>query len=146
MAVGGEGMGWDGMVVVVLTRHSRRCVFPYRRRRAPNWSGRTPGSQTPGVPATPSPRQRRTLRHRGLENGHSRPDGRRAKNAAKCSKSPLDSEDLVDEPQLQMQLRNLHGILYCLNHGTCRCTSTGASTKPRTVPVRSSRSAAQFAL
>ena len=24
---------------------------------------RTPGSQTPGVPATPSPRQRRTLRH-----------------------------------------------------------------------------------
>ena len=89
------------VMVMVLTRHSRRCVFPYRRRHAPNWSGRTPGSQTPGVPATPSLRQRRTLRHRGLKIGtHVRTDGV-PKNAAKCSKSPLDSEDLVDEPQLQ---------------------------------------------
>ena len=56
-------------------------------RHAPNWSGRTPGSLTPGVSATPSPRQRRTLRHRGLKNGHSRPCGRSAKNAAKCGKN-----------------------------------------------------------
>ena len=35
---------------------------------APHSGGRTPGSLTPGVPATPSPRQRRTLHHRGLPN------------------------------------------------------------------------------
>ena len=55
-------------------------------KHAPNWGDRTPGSPTPGVPATPSPRQRRTLRHRGLKNGHSRPRGRSAKNASKCGK------------------------------------------------------------
>ena len=38
----------------------------HHRGHASNWGGRTPGSLTPGVPATPSPRQRRTLRHRGL--------------------------------------------------------------------------------
>ena len=62
------------------------CVFPNAIVDAPNWGGRTPGSQTPGVPATPSPRRRRTLRHRGLKNGHSRPAGRSAKKATKCGK------------------------------------------------------------
>ena len=47
----------------------------HHRGHAPSWSGRTPGSQTPSVPATPSPRRQKTLRHRGLKNGHSRPGG-----------------------------------------------------------------------
>ena len=63
-------------------------VFPSVTVDAPNWSGRTPGSQTPGVPATLNPRRRRTLRHRGPKNGHSRPGGRSSKNAIKCGKNP----------------------------------------------------------
>ena len=115
---------------------------------APNWGNRTPGSLTPGVRATPSPRQRRTLRHRGLKNGHSRPSGRSAKTAAKCAKIPLQTvKTLSMNRNCELQLRNLHEILYRLNHGTCRCTTTSASTtNPRTVPVRSSQSAAQYAL
>ena len=65
------------------------CVCPGHCTPAPYWGGRTPGSQTPGVPATPSPRTRKTLHHRGLKSGHSRPNGRSAKNAAKCGKIPL---------------------------------------------------------
>ena len=33
------------------------CVSPYESVLAPDSGGRTPGSQTPGVPATRSPRQ-----------------------------------------------------------------------------------------
>ena len=106
---------------------------------APNWSGRTPGSQTPGVPATPSPRQRRTLRHRGLKNGHSRPAGRSAKNAAKCCKitppqnlnilsmnrseaPPGEAGNLslhitgTSTTAKELHLRHLHSFLQCLNH------------------------------
>ena len=78
----------EPLVVVVRTRYNRRRVCPGRCMRAPNWSGRAPGSLTPGVPATPSPQQRRTLRHRGLKNEHSRPCGRSPKKAAKCSEKP----------------------------------------------------------
>ena len=35
------------------------------------------------LPASPPPRRRRNLRHRGLKNGHSRPAGRSAKNRRK---------------------------------------------------------------
>ena len=44
--------------------------------------------QAPGVPATPSPRQRRTLRHRGLKNGHSRPCGRQCEKCRKMRQNP----------------------------------------------------------
>ena len=43
---GGCGGGSDGVLM--------RCVWPYPITVAPNWGGRTPASQTPGVPATPS--------------------------------------------------------------------------------------------
>ena len=74
----GGGGGADEMLMT--------CLCRYATTHASSWGDRTPGSQTPGVPATPSPRQRRTLRRRGLKNGHSRPAGRSAKKAAKCGK------------------------------------------------------------
>ena len=57
--------------------------------RAPNqvWQNAWE-SRLQATPPPPSPRRRRTLRHRGLKNGHSRPCWRSAKNAAKCGKNP----------------------------------------------------------
>ena len=43
------------VVVVVRTFVLHEGVCPTTRTLAPNSGGRTPGSQTPGVPATPSP-------------------------------------------------------------------------------------------
>ena len=69
---------------------SAACVSLHTRRRRMHLIGwQNTWEQAPGVPATPSPRQRRTLRHRGLKNGHSRPCGRSAKNAAKCGEKPI---------------------------------------------------------
>ena len=58
-ALGGGGGGTDEMLMTCLCR----CATTH----ATNWGDRTPGSQTPDVPATPSPRQRRTIRLRGLQ-------------------------------------------------------------------------------
>ena len=140
MCGGGGGGGADVM-------HDT-CLCRYAPAHASNWSGRTPESQTPGVPATPSPRQRRTLRHRGLKNGHSRPCGRSAKKAAKMRQNhPSDSEDLVDEPQLRTATAETprNSVLSEPRHLSLKTTGV-STTKPRTERVRSSRSAAQFAL
>ena len=127
--------GGGGADPVLMT-----CVYPYDiAAHASNWDGRTPGSLTPGVPATPSPRRRRTRRHRGLKNGHSRPAGRSAKNVAKYGKiaNPHNlnilSMNRSEAPpgtagnlslhftatstnMQELQLRHLHGILQCLGH------------------------------
>ena len=133
---GGEGGGGGagGADARLMTR-----VFPHAMVDAPGQGGRTPGSQTPGVPATPSPRRRRTLRHRGLKNGHSRPAGRSAKNAAECGKTAnphnlnILSMNRSEAPpgtagnlslhftatsttMQELHLRHLHGILQCLGH------------------------------
>ena len=52
--------------------------------------GRSPGSQTPGDPATPgSPRRRKTLHRRGLEkSAHTTPFGRVRKMAQNAPKKP----------------------------------------------------------
>ena len=72
------------VVVVVWSMCMTKISVDERQRMHLIGVAEQPGSQTPGVPATPSPRRQRTLRHRGLKNGHSRPCGRSAKNAAKC--------------------------------------------------------------
>ena len=43
------------VVVVVRAKLSNTRVCPAMRTNATSWGGRTPGSQTPGVPATPEP-------------------------------------------------------------------------------------------
>ena len=54
-------MGWCGVcvvvvvVVVVLTCDLTRVFLHNESVHAPNWGGRTPRSQTHGVPATPEP-------------------------------------------------------------------------------------------
>ena len=53
------------------------------------------GVRLPATPPPPIPRRRRTLRHRGLKNGHSRPCGRSAK---KCRKM-LQKPDSVPQPR-----------------------------------------------
>ena len=40
------------VVFVVQTVKLQWCIYPYHCTVAPNWGGRTPGSQTPGVSAT----------------------------------------------------------------------------------------------
>ena len=60
------------MVVVVVVAQAMLWhigVCPAMRKLAPNLGGRTPGSQTPGVPATSGPRQPTTVGHRGLSRG-----------------------------------------------------------------------------
>ena len=54
---------------------------------APNWCGRTPGSLTPDVLATLSPRQPTDVGHQGLSPGTRRPDGRSPKMLHFCSKN-----------------------------------------------------------
>ena len=101
-----------------------------------NWGDRTPGSQTPGVPATPSPRQRRTLRHRGLKNGHSRPCGRSAKNAAKCGK--------ITPPQNLYILSMNKSEAPPGRAGTCRCEITATSTTAKVLRLRHLHSFLQY--
>ena len=47
MRRGGRKGGGGGADARLMT-----CVVPYATADAPNWGDRTPGSQTPGVPAT----------------------------------------------------------------------------------------------
>ena len=65
--------------------------FPYRRSHAPNSGDRTPGGQTPGVPATLSPRQPTLVGHRGLPPGTRRPSGRSPKHGAFLRKKGVPS-------------------------------------------------------
>ena len=56
--------------------------------RAPNSGGRTPGSQTPGVTATPGPRAITAVSARGLKNGRSSPRRTSAKNGVTTAITP----------------------------------------------------------
>ena len=49
------GLGWGLLVVVVRTDDLTHVFVHTRSVGAPNWSGRTPESQTPGVPAIHEP-------------------------------------------------------------------------------------------
>ena len=102
---------------------SLRCFF--HTANAPYSGGRTPRSQTPGVPATPSPRQPTNVGHRGLKNSLSRPALWRAKISAKCAYKPLKSSRRTN-------LRNLNCPAELLEL-RCRCMSTGTSTPFQTV-------------
>ena len=75
------------LVVLVVQMIYNTASLSWRVRTMHLIGWQNTWEQAPGVPATLSPRQRRTLRHRGLKNGHSRPCGRSAKNAAKCGKN-----------------------------------------------------------
>ena len=60
--------GGGVLVVVALTKlETTTCVSRPPHTYAPYWGGRTPGSRTPGVPATPSPRQLTAANHEGLK-------------------------------------------------------------------------------
>ena len=75
------------VVIVVFVVAIDRRIFQ-NGRNTPN-SVRTPGSQTPGVPATSSPRQPTTVGHRGLSLGLDvRRDGGR-KMPQTAAKTPL---------------------------------------------------------
>ena len=125
----GGGGGGGGADPVLMT-----CVYPYDiAAHAPNSGGRSPGSQTPGDPATLGALDDEELFIvEGSKNWRSTPaqPGGARKMPQMRRNPPPHSEDLVDEATAnkhnrdighlftKLQLRNLHGILYCLNHGT----------------------------
>ena len=52
----------------------------------------------------------------------------------------------IDHPVTALHMRKFHSLLHRHNPITCRCTTTGVPTSPRTAPEESRRTSAQFAL
>ena len=80
------------------------------------------GIRLPASPPPPSPRQPTVVGHRGLKNGHSRPAGRSAKNAAKCGK--------IAPRQILMALSNQESEAPRTSAGTSSSIGTAPSVLP----------------
>ena len=98
-----------GVVVVMVV--VRTVFFPCHTADAPNQGGRTPGSQTPGVPATPSPRQPTAVgSSRAEEMGTHVPPGRSAKKDSKMRRKSRQTKCALNNVQISMceLRRDLH--------------------------------------